>query len=95
MRFSALVSVFTIFVSAVAAQRGIGGECRDDRDCIRCLANRTPLICKTDVFPSSDDQNHSSKTEDIAKLTLLTLVSKRMHQAVLVYDYIVVNLDLT
>ncbi|TDZ75131.1 hypothetical protein CTRI78_v000064 [Colletotrichum trifolii] len=48
MRVSALVSVFTILVSAVAAQRGIGGECRDDRDCIRCLANGTPLICKTD-----------------------------------------------
>ncbi|KAF4811803.1 hypothetical protein CGCSCA5_v009663 [Colletotrichum siamense] len=47
MRFS-LIAVLPFLVSAVVAQRGIGGECRNDADCIRCLNNKTPLICKTD-----------------------------------------------
>ncbi|KAL0934115.1 uncharacterized protein CTRU02_210914 [Colletotrichum truncatum] len=48
MRVPSVVTLVPLLVSLVAAQRGIGGECRNDADCIRCLANGTPLICKTD-----------------------------------------------
>ncbi|KAF6843910.1 hypothetical protein CMUS01_01667 [Colletotrichum musicola] len=49
MHFPSILTLLSLFVSAVAAQRGIGGECRSDADCIRCLNNKTPLICKTDT----------------------------------------------
>nr|CCF70893.1 EC18 protein [Colletotrichum higginsianum] len=40
---------FALFLASVAvAQRGLGGECRGDNDCIRCVGGVTPLICKTD-----------------------------------------------
>ncbi|WQF86329.1 hypothetical protein CDEST_11343 [Colletotrichum destructivum] len=48
MRLPAILGLLPFLLSVAVAQRGQGGECRNDADCIRCVGGVTPLFCKTD-----------------------------------------------
>ncbi|KAJ0120825.1 gluconolactone oxidase [Diaporthe amygdali] len=49
MHFPTIITLLSVLACTAVAQRGKGGECRSDADCIRCVNGVTPLICKTDA----------------------------------------------
>ncbi|KKY35134.1 putative gluconolactone oxidase [Diaporthe ampelina] len=62
MHFPTIITLLFVLAGTAVAQRGEGGECKDDSDCIRCVNGITPLICKTDTTSTTGwDETDLSK----------------------------------